>query len=194
MASQTAPVVVDLQSAGDENAIGFSLSFDPSVLTYSSASLGSDASQAVLNVNSSQAASGRLAFVLALPPGHTFAAGRWELLTALFKATAIGGTSPISLTDQVVPRELSDTHATALPCTYVNGSVELVSQNLKITLSQEHVTLSWLATGNPLSLQEAGTLTGAWSNRLDQPIVLNRQNTVRIPAQSTARFYRLFSP
>ncbi|MCX6923139.1 MAG: immunoglobulin domain-containing protein, partial [Verrucomicrobia bacterium] len=50
----TGTVPVKLEAQGNENAVGFSLSFDPAVLSYVSASLGSDSSGATLFVNGSQ--------------------------------------------------------------------------------------------------------------------------------------------
>ncbi|MGH7969492.1 MAG: immunoglobulin domain-containing protein, partial [Limisphaerales bacterium] len=74
----SASVLLDAQ--GNENAAGFTLSFDPSVLTYSGATVGSGATGATLDINASQVASGKLAFVLALPVGGNFAAGSHELV------------------------------------------------------------------------------------------------------------------
>ncbi|NDD64610.1 MAG: hypothetical protein EBZ36_11655, partial [Acidobacteria bacterium] len=53
-------LVIELVSKGDENALGFSLVFDTSQLTYLRAATGSDASGAVINVNSSQVTQGRI--------------------------------------------------------------------------------------------------------------------------------------
>ncbi|HNO84087.1 MAG TPA: hypothetical protein PKM54_05615, partial [Anaerolineales bacterium] len=51
---QTGVVAVQLAAQGDENAVGFSLSFDTALLVYAGASLGSGASGAMLNVNTNQ--------------------------------------------------------------------------------------------------------------------------------------------
>ncbi|HVV70838.1 MAG TPA: LamG-like jellyroll fold domain-containing protein, partial [Verrucomicrobiae bacterium] len=57
-------VSVSLQSHGDESAVAFSLSFDPSALTYEGAAPGEQIAQAQFNINASEAAAGRLAVVL----------------------------------------------------------------------------------------------------------------------------------
>ena len=64
----TFPILV--VANGNENALGFSVSFDPSKLTYVGASLGAGASGATLNVNSGHAGSGQLGFALALGSGR----------------------------------------------------------------------------------------------------------------------------
>ncbi|MGH9936526.1 MAG: NF038122 family metalloprotease, partial [Blastocatellia bacterium] len=65
-------VPIELVAQGDETAAGFSLTFDPSVLSDPQAQLGGDASSAALNVNLSQVAQGHLGIALALPIGQTF--------------------------------------------------------------------------------------------------------------------------
>jgi hypothetical protein len=50
-------VPIELVAQGDENALGFSLTFDPAVLSNPQAALGSDASGATLNANTSHLAS-----------------------------------------------------------------------------------------------------------------------------------------
>src|SRR5262249_52885941 len=73
-------VDVALTAQGNESAVGFSLSFDPTVLRFSGATLGSGAPGATLNVNTSQTNSGRLGFALALSPGSRFSAGAKQLV------------------------------------------------------------------------------------------------------------------
>src|SRR5436190_20270906 len=66
-AGQTCAAVVSLEAQGNENGIGFSLAFDPTVLTYTGTSVGVDASSAIMNVNANQAANGKLGNILVLP-------------------------------------------------------------------------------------------------------------------------------
>src|SRR5262249_55824660 len=70
-----ASVPIELVAQGDESALGFSVNFDPAQLRFVSAVAGKDASGATLNVNSSQAANGRLGLALALPAGQTIQPG-----------------------------------------------------------------------------------------------------------------------
>lgn len=68
-------VTIQLDAMGDENAVGGSLSFDPSQWRFVSANVGNDARQAILQVNVRQARNGNLGWALALPAGKTMPAG-----------------------------------------------------------------------------------------------------------------------
>jgi subtilisin-like proprotein convertase family protein len=75
---------VKLQAVGDENALGFSLSFNPQEWRFIAARAGSGAGQATVLVNSSEAAQGRIGVALALPSGQTFRAGNNEAMILQF--------------------------------------------------------------------------------------------------------------
>jgi hypothetical protein len=123
---ETGSATVTLDAQGTENALGFSLTFDPSLLTYLGTSPGADAAGATLLVNSSQAASGRLGYALALGTGSTFATGIRELIRASFKASAsTTGTVSAAFADQPVPRAVSDASANVLPASYTNGTISV---------------------------------------------------------------------
>jgi len=119
---QRRSVIIELDAAGDENALGFSLDFDPAQLQFVSAALGDGASGATLNVNASQAARGRLGVALALPAGQTIAAGQRRIVALTF-AAAPGASAfkPISFGDLPVMRQVSDVNARALPASFVGG-------------------------------------------------------------------------
>lgn len=68
-----------LEAQGTENAVGFSLAFNPMTMSFVNASLGAGAASALLNVNTNQSAMGRVGFALALSPGHTFGTGGKEI-------------------------------------------------------------------------------------------------------------------
>ncbi len=117
-------VFADIAAQGNENAIGFSLSFDSAVLHYDGVRLGTGASQAVLNVNDGSANSGRLGFALALPPGQVFSAGQTHLLELSFTPVSTSGSSTvIQFADTPVAREISDASANVLTAVYQNGTV-----------------------------------------------------------------------
>ena len=63
---ETGCVAVALQSLGDENAVSFSLCFDTNLLTYVSATRGTDAAGSTFFLNTGQAASGRLGILVGL--------------------------------------------------------------------------------------------------------------------------------
>ena len=189
-------VAVQLVSQGDENAIGFSLQFNPAVVTYVSASPGVDAPAASLTINALQASAGRLAVLLALPPGTKFAAGTKEVVRLAFKlAASATGTSTVSLTDQPVKREVSDAFAIRLPADYFSGKITVGAlPALAISRTNEVLTLSWPGWASNFVAQEAHILDSSslnWTNVPVSPVQTNGQNVLQLPAPSTTRFFRL---
>ena len=94
-------VTLRLDARGNENAVAASLSFDPRRLRF--VSLVSAADGAVLHVNASQSASGRIGFVLALPPGRTISSGSRDVVQAEFELLGgkRGTMSSIAVTGEV---------------------------------------------------------------------------------------------
>ncbi|MGH9803262.1 MAG: hypothetical protein ACRD82_23100, partial [Blastocatellia bacterium] len=173
---QTGNVLIELDARGSENAFGFSLSFDASQLQFVSALLGPDAANASLNVNSIQAANGRLGFVLALPAGQAFTASTKQILVLSFRAAATGNLASTSLSfgDQPVFRELSDVNALILPVTFSGGAVSLTRSVASVSaasfvgtnLAAEAIIAAFggnlattiqISNGLPLPTQLAGT-------------------------------------
>lgn len=123
----TVSVPIELVSQDDENAIGFSLSFDPATLSNPVAVIGADATGAGFNVNTNQAGQGRMGIALALPANQKFPAGVRQLVVITFdvSASASFGTTAINFSDQPVSREISDVNANALSATYTAGLVNI---------------------------------------------------------------------
>ena len=121
----TVQVTLLLAAQGDENTLGGSITFDPTMLGNPQIVLGSDAAAGLLQVNSSQVASGQLGFSIALPAGQTFAAGSCQVAVLTFSLlnTQYIGASPLTFSDLPVPRSLLDTTADTLNATWQNGSV-----------------------------------------------------------------------
>jgi len=115
-------VQVVLTAQGNESALGFTLNFDPKQVKFLGAKLVGAASNATLNVNTVQAASGRVGLALMLPLPQTVKAGKQALVELVFQPLAFG---PAALTfgDQCVTREVAGSAANALPATFVNGTV-----------------------------------------------------------------------
>jgi hypothetical protein len=122
-------VPIELLAQGDENALGFSLTFDPAVLGNPQAALGSDAAGATLNANTSQAGAGRLGLALSLPFGQKFSAGarRIVIVTFTIASGASANSTPVGFGDQPIAREVSDVNAGALPASYAPGAVTITS-------------------------------------------------------------------
>ncbi|MEP7338233.1 MAG: kelch repeat-containing protein [Acidobacteriota bacterium] len=123
----TVSVPIELVSQGDENAIGFSLTFAPAILSNPQASLGADATSASLNTNSSQTAQGRFGVLVSLPTGQRFSAGTRQVVNVSFTlaANASAGSTPIAFGDQPIMREIADASANTLPANYVAGAVTI---------------------------------------------------------------------
>ncbi len=77
-------LTVRLRASGRENAVSFSLEFDPAEWRFISAKAGRNAGPATVIVNSNQSAQGRIGVVLALPVGRTFSSGDVEVLKIRF--------------------------------------------------------------------------------------------------------------
>ena len=122
---QSVTLGIEIEAEGDENASGFSLEFDPAQLSFVSAAAGSGLSNALLNVNASQAAAGRVGFAFALPAGETLRAGKQTLVNVRFNVAANGNapTSAVRFSDQPIRRQLADARANALAASYEDGTL-----------------------------------------------------------------------
>jgi uncharacterized protein YjdB len=109
-------VPVTMLAQGNENALGFSLVFDPQILSNPQARLGSDAGAATFFSNAAQQNQGRFGLALTLPTGQTFAAGLREIFVVSFLVnSATGATSTqIGFGSQPIPQEVVDANANAL--------------------------------------------------------------------------------
>jgi hypothetical protein len=200
MPGQAGSVSLSLAAQGNENALGFSLLFDPAVIVFTGATLGSAAGSGTLYVNTNQIGSGRIGFAMALGVGGTFVPGAREVLRANFRplpsATASFG---LSFTEQPVPREVSDAVAAALPASYVNGALAINSAPvLRIARSNQNIILAWPLWASNFTLQEASAaLTPAnttWTSLSVTSSASNNESVVIFPLGSTNKFYRLFHP
>jgi N-acetylneuraminic acid mutarotase len=122
-------VPLEIVSQGDENALGFTLTFDPAVLGNPTVALGADAAGGQLSTNTNQTAQGRLGIALALAAGQKFAAGtrQFAVVTFTTPASLASGMTQIDFDDLPSAREVSDVNANALPASYQGGSISIVS-------------------------------------------------------------------
>ncbi|HEV2394849.1 MAG TPA: LamG-like jellyroll fold domain-containing protein [Verrucomicrobiae bacterium] len=109
-----------LVANGNENALAFSLSFDPTKLSYAGVTLGNGAAGAALTANTSAISNGKIGLFVNLPQNASFAAGTQQVVQVQF-ALAIA-TSPssiaISFGDQPTVRQLLDSQLNSLPASY----------------------------------------------------------------------------
>lgn len=118
-------LAIELLAHGNENALGFSVTFDPALLHTPQAGLGSGAGAAQLHANASQVGAGRLGVFLALPAGQSFAAGKVEILTLDFGVTPLAPSALIGFGDQPVAREILDVSAQPLTATWTPVTIAL---------------------------------------------------------------------
>ena len=120
-------VEIALTAQGDENALGVSLAFDPTVLTNPQIAPGSSVAGANFNANTTQAAHGRFGVVIGLPNGARFSAGvqQLALVTFTIAAQTSATQTAVSFSDQPVLREIADANANAVAGNYLPGSVTI---------------------------------------------------------------------
>ncbi|MEK7832564.1 MAG: IPT/TIG domain-containing protein [Acidobacteriota bacterium] len=122
--------VVELNSQGNENAVGFTANFDTTQLTFVRATIGTDAQGGALNVNTAQIAQGRVGIGIALSSGQVFAAGTRQLVTLTFTVPASSSvnSTTIGFGDLPITREVVDATANILPTTFTAGTITLDPQ------------------------------------------------------------------
>ena len=192
----TFTVSVALAAQRGENALGASISFDPSLAAFVAGALGLDASGATLYLNSSQAASGRLGFALAFDPGATLLPGNKELVRLTFRAVSSGNFTP-SFTDFPVPREASDASANSLPVSFVNSSIPINTPPLlAIAQADQMIALSWPLWASNFVLQQAtgNLLPSDWITLPMLPAIISNQNSISLPITNSPGFFRLLHP
>jgi len=149
-----ASVPIELMAQGDENGLGFTLNFDPAVLSNPQAKLGKDANAASLNTNGSQAGSGRFGIALALPAGQKFTAGTSEIVIVTFSVNqnTTAGSTHIEFGDQPIAREVVDANSNVLTAAWSGGTVT-ISRGLEADVAPRpngngSVTISdWVQAG-----------------------------------------------
>jgi hypothetical protein len=199
---QNATVSIRLEAQGDENAVGFTLNFNPTAFALADVSLGSGAAGANLVANASQAGAGRLGVALALPAGANFAAGSRELVQVRLAASPdVAGPFALTLSDDLVTRCASDALADELPVNYVNGTMTIVPSNpnptLTITQAGTNVVLSWPLWAADFTLQALegpNGLSGGWTN-LSPALQTNGASVVAtLPIANESKYFRLWHP
>ncbi len=117
---------LELLTAGTENALGFSLNYDPTRLVLRSTALDAGYSNILFNLRTNANFPGVLGVALAQQPGATFAVGTQAVLTLTFEATQTPGNTPLSFADVPVLRELAGSDARPVATEFVDGEVVTV--------------------------------------------------------------------
>jgi hypothetical protein len=193
--NQTAgSVSVQMTAQGNENAVGFSINFDPAVITFAGASLGSGASSALMDVNTNQTANGVLGIGVALTPGDTFEAGSQQLVQLTFSSVLYSNNATLSFGDAPVSRQVADTNAAVLPISFENGTLSLSGAawpSLGVSGTGTNIVLSWPALASALELQMATSLGTNWSNIVATPTVIGSNLTLTLPILTNTEYFRL---
>jgi len=118
-----------IQSQGDENGIQCTLTLDPSIFLAPRAILGPDAEGGTLNVDLSQAATGRIGLTITLPAAQVLTAGHREI--AVVKADVAtsatpGDIEPAGFVSVPIAPSASAPGGTTLAAQTAAGSVTLV--------------------------------------------------------------------
>ncbi|NOS68555.1 MAG: hypothetical protein HOP33_01315, partial [Verrucomicrobia bacterium] len=161
----TFSVPVQLVANGNENALGFTLNYTTSRLSYEDITLGSGAAGGSLLVNTSQTNLGRLGVAIALPSGSTFAAGTQELVRVSFKSAVLASqvSTTLNFGDLPVGRELSDAPGNPLPVNFANASIIIAAAQYEGDVSprpngSKTVTITdWVLVGRYAALLDAPT-------------------------------------
>ena len=195
VAGASVELAVLLDAVGNENAAGFSVSFDPTQLTLTSLIAGSGAGNATFLANTNRAAKGQAGVAVSLSSGGAWGEGSQELAVLGFTANAGGGgTVPVNLSDTVVQRDVADATAQSLTAVYTNGVISIITSppQLNIALVGTNVTLSWPAALSNYVLQSAGNLgAGGWNTNLGSPSLKGTNLFMNLPATNRQQFYRL---
>ncbi|MEQ2006820.1 MAG: Ig-like domain-containing protein [Limisphaerales bacterium] len=131
VAGGTVTVPVRLLAGGNENGLGFTLTFDPALLTLTSLSIPTSGLNTDLSLtrNDSQLASGRAGVVLFKAINTAFTAGDHLMLNATFSvlASAPAGSTPIGISSAVVNRQVTDPIGNLVTTVgYNDGSVTII--------------------------------------------------------------------
>jgi hypothetical protein len=198
-AGQSCQVSIQLNSQGNEDAVGFSLAFDPALLTFSNAVAGSGANGSTFLVNTNAATNGLVGIALELPFFSTFSAGTQELAKLTFQVTPYAaGHAQISFTNQPVLEDVADANASSLPVSYNAGSLS-ISNPLLTIMAASHLNgklvLTWSAALSGYNLESSTNLTGSNWKVVSSGIATNGSTvTLTNLMTNSAMFYRLHHP
>jgi hypothetical protein len=191
-------VSVILDAQGNEGAVGFSLSFDSSMLQFAGATIGSGAPGASMNVNSAQAANGAIGVALLMPIGQSFAAGSQECVRLSFVPIGYSsGTSNLSFTDSPVIRDVADTTANSLVVNYVNSSLAVTGLVPSLKISEDgtgNFTLTWPAGASGYGLEVSSDLSTNWLPVAATAITNGSNASLTQPVGNSPQFFRLHHP
>ncbi len=191
---------ISITGAGHQNALGFSLSFDPSRLRFLDADTAAAAAGAALNLNTNDAPGGRLGLALALPPGTTVPAGTAELVRVRFAVEpGDSGFATVSFADTPIPGESVNALAGTMSTTFVGARITIgpdpsAGPVLHITRSGAGVVVDWLAASGFELYSAEWPDSAAWTKVAASPVRIGDQSVVTLPISDDRKYFRLQKP
>ena len=153
---QSFTVQVALDALGDEQALAFSLAFDPDAVAYRELRLRGAATNGVFLSNEEQAPAGALAFGVTLAETETFAAGEQTVAEIEFQALEGNGSAEALLAFAATPAacRVAGTDSVPLACDYFEAAVRLLDPDdgsaadppttgTAVALATNRIQVSW---------------------------------------------------
>jgi hypothetical protein len=192
----TDTVSVQLAAQGNESALQFSVTFDPTALKYVSASAGNGASGGYLIVNTANVAAGQLGVVLSAGLGQTFAAGTQQIVTLKFNSVSYSNTTTsLAFTNAPVICQVVDANTGALSASYQNASLQVAATSwplLAISQSAGNITLSWPSAPTVMNAQWSTNLGTNWTSAGGAPVTNAGTVLLTLPVPTNTTFFRLY--
>ncbi len=195
---ETVVLPVTLVALGGEAALGFSVGFDPLVLTFVGAETAKDSTGAMLNVNTRSVAGGRVGVALALPSNSTLAAGPRQVAKLKFLVRSVrAGTTPVTFDDSPVVREVVDASAGLMLSTYSGATVTINpgAPEVAFSPSGSGFDVSWPASATGFLLESSPSLTNpVWTPVNGSPVTTGDQVTLHVASGEAQGYFRLRRP
>jgi hypothetical protein len=195
--AQTNTATVQCTTQGNENSLGFSITFDPTVIQFVNASLASGASGATLVKNTNAAPYGQLGFIIGLFPPSVFTAGTTQLLNLTFTSVLYSNTTTLSFANTPVNCVVSDTNAAALTASYQTSNLSVAGTAwplLGITTSGTNLILTWPVSPTSFTVQTLPNIGASWFDISGTPVTNGGNVLLTLPAPVNTGFYRLIYP
>lgn len=197
---QSVDVAVILDAAGDENAIAFSLHYNPTLLRFLSANDGSQSQGAFMNVNAKEAAQGRIGIALALTAGGRFNPGQLEVARLRFTAPPDGkGMAGLTFADTPILREVASPLAETLQGIWQDSALTVISNTVSFSWVQKpdgpSVVLAWPVQLIGATLEStADVAIPDWRPVVGTPLIKDAFNTITISPNASNAYFRLKLP
>ncbi|MBL9168406.1 MAG: immunoglobulin domain-containing protein [Verrucomicrobiales bacterium] len=190
---QTVSVPITLTALGGEAAIGFSIKFDPAILTFESVDPDGQAGGALFNINSKQSSIGRVGVALALPGGTQFSAGIKHIARAVFTVRSVrAGSSALTFGDVPVVREVVNGGAKEMPAAYGPGAITIGTgaPEIHIAVEGSSLVVTWPASASGFVLESSPAIhSPVWAAVVPEPVKQGQVFQVRLPVPPGGQTY-----